>query len=147
VFSTGKDVLLDAYFGDSGSRGQMTRFGARTVSMRERLLLLALQARSQGLAQSVIFEFDDAKAKSVDIANENGKFSCQDGDKWTEIPAGKGGAMKEIERFEESKVKIFCVPTRPSTRTTRRGKSSAKSARATGCHLEHTLDDGARRSS
>jgi hypothetical protein len=111
TFYQGKEVAMEAYFGESGSRGQMTRFagkdGVYAVSGYSSWLY---KREPKDWRHRVIFEFDDAKAKTVDIANEHGKFAfVREGEKWSgkHQSAKDGGGLVAIERFEESKVKDF----------------------------------------
>jgi hypothetical protein len=109
-FYQGKDLALEAYFGESGSRGQMTRFagkdGVYAVSGYSSWLY---KREPKDWRHRVVFEFDDSKAKTADITNEHGKFSfVREGEKWSgKFQPAKGGALGPIERFEESKVKDF----------------------------------------
>lgn len=101
VVKHGDKVLMDVYFGDSGSRGQMARIagndGVYAVKGYSKYLY---ERDAAGWRDKVIFKFEEKDAESVRIKNEHGEFEFAKTDgKWT----GKlNGAP--IPDFKPSKV-------------------------------------------
>ncbi|MBM4376363.1 MAG: DUF4340 domain-containing protein [Deltaproteobacteria bacterium] len=110
----GDEKLIDAYFGKSGSRGQLARvdgqpsiFGAQGYAS----YLYAKELKSW--RDTDILKFEDANAVSVEIENKTGRFSfTKNADKWAGAvyprDAKKGTIAEKAakwERFEEAKVK------------------------------------------
>lgn len=107
VAKKGGETVIDAYFGQDGSRGQMVRFAGKDGVFAVKGYSRFMFARDlKGWRDKTIFKFDDAQAESVVVKNENGTFTfTKKDDKWTSqlTPAG-GKAGAPIERFKESKV-------------------------------------------
>ncbi len=150
VFYQGKDAVLDAYFGESGSRGQMTRLagkdGVYAVSGYSSWLF---KREPKDWRNRQMLDFDDAKAKTVEVTNENGKFLfTRDGDKWhAKFQPAKGGGNKDLERFDDAKVKDLL---RAYKSLNADNFGDGKSLAETGLEkpeatLTITLEDGARR--
>lgn len=120
----GTEKLLDAYLGESGSRGQMGRLAGKDGVFAVKGYSSYLYTRDlKGWRDLSLFSFDDAKAKSITIDNEHGSFvftkqaAAGDGKdaadagaakpaaKWEgKFKPAKAGAPRAIARFEESKV-------------------------------------------
>lgn len=107
VAKKGADVVVDLYFGEDGSRGQMVRIAGKDGVYAVKGYSKFQYARDlKGWREKTIFKFDDANAESVVVSNENGEFTFTKKDgKWTGThkPAN-GKAAVVIERFKESKV-------------------------------------------
>ncbi len=108
TFSAGKDKVFEAYFGESGSRGQMTRIAGVDGVYSVKGYSSFLYAREvKDWRDRSVFKFDDKKVKSVTITNEHGEFLfAKDGDKWTaKFKKAKTPMATALKDFEESKVK------------------------------------------
>lgn len=107
VFKKGEEVVLDAFFGDSGSRGQMTR-------LKDKQGVYAIKGYSKylyerdpaGWRDKTIFKFDDKEAVKVTVSNENGVFTFERVDNtWKgTLQPPKSGSAKAIEDFKATKV-------------------------------------------
>jgi hypothetical protein len=107
VAKKGSETVLDAYFGDDGSRGQMVRFAGKDGVFATKGYSRFSYARDlKGWRDKTIFKFEDDQVEAVSVKNENGEFSfTKKDDKWTSLftPAGaKTGTA--IERFKDTKV-------------------------------------------
>ena len=108
VFSKGNSVVLDARFGDNGGRGQMTRLAGKDGVYAIKGYSSYLYDRElKGWRDTVLFKFEDTAATAVSIDNEHGSFAfAKNGETWTgKHKDPKGGVLKDIEKFDESKVK------------------------------------------
>lgn len=105
VFKKGDEVVADLYFGDTGSRGQMTRLANHDG-------VYALQGYSKylydrdgkGWRDKSIFKFDDKEVERVVIRNDNGTFTFERKDDQWSGRFGKVAPGAEFERFKPSKV-------------------------------------------
>jgi len=108
VFSKGSATVLDARFGENGGRGQMTRLSTKEGVYAVKGFSNYLYDReTKGWRDTTVFKFEDSAATSVSITNEHGTFAfVKDKDTWSgKYKDAKGGALKDLERFDESKVK------------------------------------------
>jgi hypothetical protein len=108
VFYKGAEVVADFWFGESGSRGQMTRIAGRDGVYAVKGYSGFLYDRElKDWRDRTVFKFEEDKVKSVEIANEHGTFVfAKDKDKWTgKHKKAKDPAAKDLERFDEQKVK------------------------------------------
>jgi hypothetical protein len=108
VFSKGAGTVLDARFGENGGRGQMTRLtGKDGVYAVKGYSSYLYDRETKGWRDTTIFKFEDTAVTSVSIENEHGIYAfVKDKDTWSgKHKEPKGGALKDIERFDESKVK------------------------------------------
>jgi hypothetical protein len=107
VAKKGSETVVDLYFGEDGTRGQMARIAGKDGVYAVKGYSKFNYARDlKGWREKSIFKFDDAKAESVVVTNENGEFSFTKKDgKWlgTVKPAG-AKAPVDIERFKDTKV-------------------------------------------
>ena len=98
----GADKAIDAYFGKSGSRGQMTRVEGKDgvwVSSGYSSYLYTREVKDW--RDRDILKFEDANVVSVALENKNGKFSfSKNGEEWSATHKGK-----KIDRFDPEKVK------------------------------------------
>ncbi len=112
AWSEGNKVL-DAYFGKSGSRGQMARVGGKDgVYIASGYSSYLYTREVKNWRETSILKFEDANAIQVEVTNKNGAFSfSKNGDKWsgsyTKLDKdGKlGKPEKEWKAFSEEKVK------------------------------------------
>src|SRR5690606_26439623 len=107
VAKKGNETVIDAYFGDDGSRGQMVRLAGKDGVFASKGYSRYSYARDlKGWRDKTIFKFEDDQVESVTVKNENGEFTFTKKDeKWTSLftPAG-GKAGTPITRFKDSKV-------------------------------------------
>ena len=118
TFYKGADKVTELWFGDSGSRGQMTRLAGRDGVYSVKGYSSFLYDRElKDWRDRTVFKFEEDKVKAVEITNENGTFSFAmsgkaEGDagakdaKWSgKIKGAKDPAAKALDRFDEAKVK------------------------------------------
>lgn len=119
TFFKGADKVTELWFGESGSRGQMTRVAGRDGVYSVKGYSSFLYDREvKDWRDRTVFKFDEEKVKAVEITNENGTFMFAvaggkaEGDagakdaKWTgKFKGAKDPAAKAIERFDDAKVK------------------------------------------
>lgn len=108
VFTKGGNVVLDARFGENGGRGQMTRLAGKDGVYAIKGYSSYLYDRElKGWRDTTLFKFEDTAATSVSIENEHGAFAfAKNGETWTgKHKDPKGGVLKDIEKFDEAKVK------------------------------------------
>ncbi len=102
VAYTGDTKALDAWFGKSGSRGQMARVeGKPGIYVVSGYSAYQFTRAVKDWRDKQIMKFEDANVANVTIDNEAGAFSfSKNGDTWT-------GTFdkKPIERFDPEKVK------------------------------------------
>lgn len=109
----GADKAVDAYFGKSGSRGQMARLGGKDGVFIVGGYSAYLYTREvKNWRETSIVKFEDANAIQVEVTNKNGMFSfSKNGDKWAGSLTlrDKDGKLdkpeKEWKKFDEAKVK------------------------------------------
>jgi hypothetical protein len=101
VFKKGDQVVLDAYFGDNGSRGQMVRLAGKDGVFAIKGYSKFLYSRdTAGWRDKSILKFEDKDVVKVTVENENGVFDFDKvSDKWQGKHKGK-----EIPDFKPSKV-------------------------------------------
>ena len=101
ILKKGDEVLLDAHFGDTGSRGQMTRIEGKDGVYAVKGFSKYLYARDvKAWRDKTILKFEEGDAVKVTIKNETGEFKFDKGEKeWSGTLNGK-----PIERFKPSKV-------------------------------------------
>jgi hypothetical protein len=102
VVYKGADKAIDAYFGKSGSRGQMTRVADKDGVWVSNGYSSYLYTRElKDWRDRDILKFEDANVVSVMLENKNGKFSfSKNGDNWSATLKGKS-----IDRFDSEKIK------------------------------------------
>jgi len=107
TFYKGKDVLLDAYFGEDGSRGQMTRLAGKDgVYAVKGYSSYTFNKDSKGWRDKTILKFEEKDVVKVTLQNENGTFTFDKaGEDWKpKFAKGKAGAPAELEKFDKSKL-------------------------------------------
>lgn len=113
VASKGDAKVFDAYFGKSGSRGQLARAGAKDGVWVVGGYSSFLYTREvKNWRETSILKFEDANVIQVSVTNPNGEFSfSKNDDKWSSsfTPRDKEGKLdkpiKKWEKFDEAKVK------------------------------------------
>lgn len=107
VLKKGNDTVIDIYFGDDGSRGQMARLaGTDGVFAIKGYSKFSYNRDVKGWRDKGILKFDEKDAQSVTIVNETGTFEFKkDADKWAANFKDKSkGAGKPLADFKPSKV-------------------------------------------
>lgn len=107
TFYKGDEKAADLYFGEDGSRGQMTRIAGKDgVYAVKGYSSFLYQRDVAGWRDKTIFKFDDKDAVKVTIDNENGVFSFEkDGDEWKAEHAKSDKApAKKLEGFDKGKL-------------------------------------------
>jgi hypothetical protein len=107
VFYKGKDVALDAYFGEDGSRGQMTRLAGKDGVFAVKGYSSYLFNRdAKSWRDKTIFKFEEKDVQKVTLENENGKFTFEkSGEDWkAKHTKAKSGDGKDIEKFDKTKL-------------------------------------------
>lgn len=107
VFKAGSDTVADYYFGEGGSRGQMTRFAGKDGVFAVDGYSSFLYSRDlKDWRDREIFKFEEKDATAVEIENENGVFSFEkSGDTWAaKFKKPKGAAATKLDRFDSAKV-------------------------------------------
>lgn len=106
TFFKGEEQVFEAFFGESGSRGQMTRIAGRDGVYAAKGYSKWLYERDvKGWRDKSMFKFDDEEVVQVRIDNENGVFLFdRDGEAWQAKHGKSEGAAKPLERFQPSKV-------------------------------------------
>jgi hypothetical protein len=150
VFYKGKEVAYEFWFGRKGGIGQITRIkgheGAYAVDGYSGYLY---EKDTKGWRDLKIFEFDEKKAKSIDLSNENGIFAfSKDGEEWkSKHQKSKTQPATAIKEFEAKKVDDLL---RAFKGLNANGFGDGKSLADVGLEeplatLTITLDDGAKR--
>jgi hypothetical protein len=106
VLKKGADTVADLYFGDDGSRGQMSRIAGKDgVFAVKGYSKFAFNRDATAWRDKGVLKFDEKEANLVTVENEHGTFVFKkDADQWQgTLKAGKGTA-KPIEKFKPSKV-------------------------------------------
>ena len=106
TFFKGDESVFDVYFGESGSRGQMTRIAGRDGVYAIKGYSKWLYERDvKGWRDKSMFKFDDKEVVKVSVHNENGVFIFdKDGESWKARHGKSEGSATALERFKPSKV-------------------------------------------
>jgi hypothetical protein len=106
VFYKGKDVVLDAYFGEDGSRGQMTRIAGKDgVFAVKGYSSYLFNKDGKSWRDKTIFKFEEKDVTKVSLENENGTFSFEkSGEDWKAKHAKPKGAAADLEKFDKTKL-------------------------------------------
>lgn len=151
VFSKENGVVLDAYFGQSGGRGQMTRLAGKEGVHATRGYSSYLYDREvKNWREMSLFSFEENDVTEATLDNENGSFVfAKTGDAWTgRFKKPRGGALAPIPKFEGSKALDLIRPFKALTADD--FADSSKTAADLGLDkpiatLVFTLKDGAKR--
>jgi hypothetical protein len=104
IFYEGDKAKYDLYFGENGSRGQMTRFAGKDGVYAVKGYSSYLFTRDvKGWRDMTLMKFEEDKVARVDIENENGTFSFERvaGDKKDD--AKKDDAKKDDAKKDDAK--------------------------------------------
>lgn len=107
VAKKGAETVIDAYFGEDGSRGQMLRLAGKDgVFAANGYSRFSYNKDLKGWRDKTIFKFEDAQVAKLTVKNENGEFAfTKQDDKWTSLFTAAGAkAGAPIERFKDTKV-------------------------------------------
>ena len=105
-FFKGEESVFDVYFGENGSRGQMTRLAKHDGVYAVKGFSKWLYERdAKGWRDKTMFKFEDKEVVKVSVQNENGLFVFDKaGDSWTGTHGKAAGALKPLEKFQATKV-------------------------------------------
>jgi hypothetical protein len=107
VFYKGNDVVLDAYFGEDGSRGQMTRLAGKDgVYSVKGYSSYTFNKDAKSWRDKEILKFEENDVVKVTLEDENGTFTFdKSGDDWkAKFAKGKATTGTDIEKFDKSKL-------------------------------------------
>jgi len=106
TFFKGQDSVFDVYFGENGSRGQMTRLAKQDGVYAVKGFSKWLYERdAKGWRDKAMLKFDDKEVVKVSIQNANGAFVFEKaGAGWTGKHGKTQAALKPIDKFQGSKV-------------------------------------------
>lgn len=106
TFFKGQDSVFDVYFGENGSRGQMTRLAKHDGVYAIKGFSKWLYERdAKGWRDKSMLKFDDKEVVKVDVQNKNGLFTFDKaGESWTGKLGKTAAAQKPIDKFQPSKV-------------------------------------------
>ena len=107
VFYKGKDVAFDAYFGEDGSRGQMTRLpGKDGVYAVKGYSSYLFNRDSKAWREKTIFKFEDKDIAKISLENENGSFSFEKAgeDFKAQHAKPKSKTFNDLEKFDKTKL-------------------------------------------
>jgi hypothetical protein len=111
IFYKGNDVLLEAYFGEDGSRGQMTRLAGKDgVFAVKGYSSYTFNKDSKSWRDKSILNYEENDVVNLTLQNENGTFTfTKAGDDW-KAKFAKGKASPpgaELEKFDKSKLETL----------------------------------------
>lgn len=106
TFFKGDEKVADLYFGEDGSRGQMTRLadkdGVYTVSGFSKWLF---ERDASGWRDKTMLKFDDKEVVKVSVDNKHGAFRFEkSGDTWTGKHGKTAASLTPIKDFQPSKI-------------------------------------------
>jgi uncharacterized protein DUF4340 len=106
TFYKGQESVLDLYFGENGSRGQMTRLAKQDGVYAIKGFSKWLYERdAKGWRDKAMLKFDDKEAVKVSIQNEHGAFVFDKaGESWTGKHGKTAAQAKPLDKFQASKV-------------------------------------------
>ena len=106
TFFKGEEAVFDVYFGENGSRGQMTRLAKQDGVYAVKGFSKWLYERdAKGWRDKSMLKFDDKEVVKVEIQNEKGVFVFDKaGEGWTSKYGKQLASAKPIEKFQASKV-------------------------------------------
>jgi hypothetical protein len=107
VFSKEGGTVFEAWFGESGGRGQMTRIAGKDGVYSVKGYSSYLYARDvKGWRDMTLFKFEDADVTAVSVTNEHGNFEfTKAGDKWAAKHRKPQGGLAPLAKFSEEKLK------------------------------------------
>jgi hypothetical protein len=106
TFYKGQESVLDLYFGENGSRGQMTRLAKQDGVYAIKGFSKWLYERdAKGWRDKAMLKFDDKEVVKVSIQNEHGTFIFDKaGESWTSKHGKTAAQAKPLDKFQASKV-------------------------------------------
>ncbi|HVW27342.1 MAG TPA: DUF4340 domain-containing protein [Polyangiaceae bacterium] len=107
IFYKGNDVVLEAYFGEDGSRGQMTRLAGKDgVYAVKGYSSYTFNKDAKSWRDKTILKFEENDVVKVTLEDENGTFTFdKSGDDWkAKFAKGKAGSPADIDKFDKSKL-------------------------------------------
>lgn len=106
TFFKGQENVFDVYFGENGSRGQMTRLAKSDGVFAIKGFSKWLYERdSKGWRDKSMLKFDDKEVVKVEVQNTHGVFVFDKaGEGWTGKHGKVAAQAKPIEKFQSSKV-------------------------------------------
>jgi uncharacterized protein DUF4340 len=106
TFYKGQEGVVDLYFGENGSRGQMTRLAKQDGVYAIKGFSKWLYERdAKGWRDKSMLKFDDKEVVKVSIQNGNGAFVFDKaGESWTGKHGKAAAQAKPIDKFQPSKV-------------------------------------------
>ncbi|MFZ5891605.1 MAG: DUF4340 domain-containing protein [Myxococcota bacterium] len=143
-------VVLDAFFGDNGGRGQMTRIAGKDGVYAVKGYSDYLYNREvKAWREMSLFKFEEVDVESVNVDNENGSFAFtkKDGN-WVSKYKPAKGAGGEIKKFDSGKVLdlIRAYRTLSADNFAEKGKTAADlGLEKPVATVLFTLKDGAKR--
>jgi Domain of unknown function (DUF4340) len=105
-FFKGQDSVFDVYFGENGSRGQMTRLAKQDGVYAVKGFSKWLYERdAKGWRDKSMLKFDDKEVVKVEVQNPNGVFVFDKaGEGWTGKHGKLAAQAKSLDKFQSSKV-------------------------------------------
>jgi hypothetical protein len=110
VFYAGKDVKFDAYFGEDGSRGQMTRVAGKDgVYAVKGYSSYSFNRDAKAWRDKTILTFEEKDVNKASLDNENGSFTFEKaGEDWkVNYSKTKGGQGTPVADLDKTKVESF----------------------------------------
>ena len=106
TFFKGQDNVLELYFGENGSRGQMTRLSKQDGVFAIKGFSKWLYERdAKGWRDKSMLKFDDKEVVKVSVQNKNGSFVFDKaGESWTGKYGKTAALAKPLDKFQPSKV-------------------------------------------
>jgi hypothetical protein len=106
TFFKGQENVFDVYFGENGSRGQMTRLAKHDGVFAIKGFSKWLYERdAKGWRDKSMLKFDDKEVVKVEVQNKNGVFVFDKaGESWTGKHGKTAAAAKPLDKFQPSKV-------------------------------------------
>jgi hypothetical protein len=106
TFFKGEENVFDVYFGENGSRGQMTRLAKHDgVYALKGFSKWLYERDANGWRDKSMLKFDDKEVVKVQIQNPNGVFVFDKaGESWTGKHGKTAASQKPLEKFQPSKV-------------------------------------------
>lgn len=106
TFYKGDEKVSELFFGEDGSRGQMTRFAGRDgVFAVKGFSKWLFERDASGWRDKTMFKFDDTEVVKVSIDNKHGAFRFEKaGDGWTAKHGKSASSLGALKNFQSSKV-------------------------------------------
>ncbi len=106
TFFKGQESVFDVYFGENGSRGQMTRLAKHDGVFAIKGFSKWLYERdAKGWRDKSMLKFDDKEVVKVEVQNSHGVFVFDKaGESWTGKTGKAVAQAKPIDKFQPSKV-------------------------------------------